>query len=465
MSVLISGSIQPCHAQEPACMASFQTSTHTIASPEVTLLPAPEAWPAEFSTPHTEQAIQARTQLGLPTDRPIIASGHQPIAFHPGIVSKLIALDHWSKVTGAAPVWIVPDQDIVDPALIRVPIQDDGSLRTAHIRIGGESDVASPSASRAPITIRPDLPEKLESLGTWISGYEHETSLARQFASATIGMLCETLDIEEPELIYASDLLATDACMGLLDAMLDDPVRAIESYNACVDRFPDAGVRKLSLSENQIELPFWRLEGDTRVPVFVELGSESVFDRSSLIPRGITMTAIMRASICDFFIHGTGGYEYDQITEAWVSDWRGQSLATIAGATATMTLDLEIADMPDPDRVVWEAHHARHDPAMLGDPEAAEEKRALVEAIAKSKGDGDRIRRAELFAQLQRVLEDSRTKNAESLTKFANASMSAQESRELHRIATDRTWAFPLYSDVQLRSLKEAVTRALSGED
>ncbi len=444
-------------------MAPKKTSTHPPELAEIALLPAPDAWISDIRAPSSEQAIQARIQLGLPTDRPIIASGHQPILFHPGIVAKLIALDHWSKETGAVSVWIVPDQDVVDPALVRLPKQDGESLTVETVRIGGESIEHSPAASQPAIAINADLPEELESIGSWLMGYEHEPSLARQFAIATIGMLCEQLDLQEPTLVFASDLLSTDAGSGLFDAILADPKAAIESYNASVEKFPDAGVRVLSMTENRIELPLWRLDENGRVPVFVELDSDSGFDRSNLIPRGIMMTAIVRAFACDLFIHGTGGYEYDQITEAWIANWQGLSLAPIAAATATMRLEFELPTTQDPDRAVWAAHHARHDPAMLGDFDAADQKLALVDEIAESKINGNQNHTAKLFAQLQQLLVETRSNHAGAIDGFDAASRAALESLEVREIANDRTWAFPLYTDQQLQSLKDEVIRALGG--
>lgn len=427
---------------------------------EIALLPSPEAWPAGLVVPESEHAINARAQLGLPIDRPIVASGHQPIVFHPGIVAKLIALDHWAKKTGAAPVWIVPDQDIVDPALIRIPKQAGDSLSVEEIRLGGEPNHQSPVASLPPISINADLSVQLETLGSWLMGYEHEPTLARQFASATIGMLCEQLDLEEPTLIYASDLLQHDAASTLLDAMLKDPAAAIRSYNTSVERFPDAGVRPLSVTDTEIELPFWRLEGAARLPVFVQT-DQTGFDRPNLIPRGLMMTAIMRSFLCDLFIHGTGGYEYDRITEHWLNEWQGQELAPITAASATMTLGFDLPVAQSPEQATWLAHHARHNPAMLGDKVAAQRKSELIEAIAQSKANGTKHITAQHFSDLHRFLEETRAKNADEIRRLDEASKKAQQSRITQEIASSRTWAFPLYTDGQLQSLKAKLVRAL----
>jgi len=431
---------------------------------EIVLLPKPDAWPADLVAPTSTHAIQARTQLDLPIDHPIVASGHQPILFHPGIVAKLIALDYWAKKTGAAPVWIVPDQDIVDPGLIRIPEQSGGSLTAEDIRLGGEQNHQSPAAILPPIPINADLYDRLEPVGSWLMGYEQESSLARQFASATIGMLCEQLDLEEPTIIYASDLLQLEATSLLLDGMLNDPLAAIHSYNTSVARFPDAGVRPLTMTDTHFELPFWRLEGNARVPVIVQ-SDQSGFDRTNLIPRGLMMTAIMRAYLCDLFIHGTGGYEYDRITEHWLNDWQGRELAPITAASATMMLDFDLPTFQDPNQAAWIAHHARHNPALLGDQEAAQKKADLVAAIARSKANGDQLTTSRLFAQLHHLLDETRAKHAGEIHRLDEAFRIAQQSRESQEIASSRTWAFPLYPDEQLQSLKAEIIRALDSAE
>jgi len=430
---------------------------------EIVLLPGETEWPTSLSAPSSSTLIKARTQLGLPADSPMIASGHQPIVFHPGIVAKLIAMDHWAKKTGSATVWIVPDQDVLDPALIRVPGMDGDVLTVTSIRLGGEPNELSPVAIIPPIAVRQDLPEELESIGTWLMGYEHESSLARQFASATIGMVCERLGIDEPRLMYASELLGIEAGSVLIDAMLDEPRRAIESYNRSVARFSDAGVRPMSISDDRIELPLWRLEDGGRSPVFVDPAHIEGVDRSNLIPRGLLMTGVMRSVFSDLFIHGTGGDHYDHITEHWFLDWLGQPLAPAVAVSATMRLGFDLPTTLDPDRAMWNVHHARHDPAMLGDESAAQKKTDIVNAINASKSKDDHAQSARLYTELHKLLSRVRVEHAQKLAEFDAAAERAQHARQTLALANDRTWAFPLYSDAQLQILKAEIVGALDG--
>ena len=429
----------------------------------ITLLPLEKHWPRELRIPDSESALKAREQLGFPTDRPIITSGHQPIVFHPGIVAKLIALDHWSKETNAHPVWIVPDQDVVDPASIRIPVKnEDGTLNERIIRLGGEPNDSIPSCMLPPIEIADDLPEELIQLGEWIAGYTHEPTLARQFASATTGLLCEELDLIEPTIVYASELLDTQAGESLLDQLLDDPRSAISSYNAQAERYPEAGVRPLALTEFKAQLPLWRVDERGRDHASIDLDEPGSFNRKELIPTGLLMTAIMRSAACDLFIHGLGGMDYDQITEHWMRDWIGVDLSPMVGASASVYLDLGIdPNLPDPQRAVWEAHHARHDPAMLGDRDAAHQKQALIEQIEHARKQADRATASVLFSQLQTLLKQVRTTHRDQIERFDALALASKARSETQKLAMDRTWAFPLYSKSKLLDLKDQITRSL----
>ncbi len=446
-------------AQEAERMAHSSPRTLQTA---VQLLPDPGSWISELTIPTEQSALNARSAMQLPTDRPIVASGHQPILFHPGIVSKLIVLDHVSRATGSASVWIVPDQDAVDPSLVRTPIETDGFLEEGSVRLGEDLIGSSPACSQQAIEISDEhLPEQLKEIASWLMGYEHEESIAKQFASATIGYLCDLLDLEQPTIVYASELIPAGAGDGLVDAILDDPRAAISAYNASVAEFPEAGVRPLEMNDTYVELPFWKIEGTSRTQVRVR--EKEPVDKSGLIPTGLLMTAIMRSQLCELFIHGLGGYEYDQITTDWISTWLGKDLAPIVGASATLTLPFEHDhEIPSPERAAWNAHHAKHDPAMLGDHAAAEKKHELVQAIARSKSQGTTQETAQLFAQLQALLAETRSAHAPILKQLQSDASIAHRAAQTVELANDRTWGFPFYTKDQLRALKDTVIHALS---
>src|SRR6185295_16354495 len=108
----------------------------------------------------------------------------------------------------------------------------------------------------------------------------------------------------------------------LLDRMRADRAACTLAYNRAVARHPSAHVRPLIEEPGRTELPLWRMpdqQGRPRLPVFAS--DLPGLDPSRLAPRALLMTALVRLEACYLFIHGTGGGQYDRITEAWLSGW------------------------------------------------------------------------------------------------------------------------------------------------
>jgi hypothetical protein len=232
----------------------------------------------------------------------------------------------------------------------------------------------------------------------------------------------------------------------------------VESYNAAVGERPAAGVRPLAAdpARGRWELPLWRIAaGEPRAAVYIERGQ--ALDPARHGPRALLMTGLLRAAGCDLFIHGTGGGIYDQISERWLGRWLGMTLAPSAVVSATLRLDLGLGGMT-PGRAqaaVALAHRARHDPALLGDPDAAARKRELVQRIdALERGDPAR---APLFARMHRALEEARAGAGErlaALDRSADAAAALLRSRDA---LEDRTWSCVLPQPAAIARLCERV--------
>src|SRR5690606_18211638 len=93
-----------------------------VAAEAVTLRPDPARWRTIITGARVPPATAAdRAAVGLPADRPVVLSGHQPTLWHAGILAKLLAACELAAATGAAAGWIVPDADESDPTTARVP--------------------------------------------------------------------------------------------------------------------------------------------------------------------------------------------------------------------------------------------------------------------------------------------------------------------------------------------------------
>ncbi|MCA9302896.1 MAG: hypothetical protein KC996_02110 [Phycisphaerales bacterium] len=429
----------------------------------VTIQPGWVDWEAALSHPNTSEEARAdRAMLELPTDGPVVMSGHQPIVFHPGIASKLAALMVAAEQTKSGALWVVPDQDAVDPLLVRVPEGRGDSLRERTVRLGPMvvSGVASASLPSVQ-SIEMPLPEHLEPLRERLLAHAGEPTLARQVALATIPLAAEWLGVGTPTIVFASELMRTHGVRGILDAIERDAHAAVDAYNDAVRAHGDAGVRPLLAEGDRVELPLWRARrGSARVVVFAdELGS---IPEGELLPRGLVMTGGARRTLGELFIHGTGGWAYDKITERWLQDWLGEANAPIALVSATQRLDLfDGGDAIDPEEALWRAHHARHDPGLLGDDAAAAEKQLIIERINETKGSGGDP--SELFAGLQRLLQAYRSEHADELAEIERRADNAKKHRMAYELAMDRTWPFVNFDRESGLALTERVRSAMGG--
>lgn len=391
-------------------------------------------------------------------------SGHQPTLWHAGILAKLLAVAEFSRVCDARGVWIVPDMDDVDPTAVRVPRGrgESASAQAVSILSGDATPPGIPAGSlppRTPASADPALPGLAEALAE----FRDEPSLAMQVGRAVVRLACRRFGVEEPVVLAASGLLKAEAWGALVRAMTVDPRACAGAYNDAARAHPDAGVRPLLIDGSRLELPLWRARaGLPRLPVFSDQLASVPADE--LRPRALAMSAIVRAVLCDLFIHGLGGERYDPATDAWLTVWGGASasaprwwLAPTAVATADALADLGVDPdaLPDPAVARWRAHHARHDPTMLDDADAAQAKRDILGRINAAKAHGEDP--AYAFADLQGLLGRFRADHAGRLAELDARAERAVKLAGVRELARDRSWPWPVLAPETLDALHRMI--------
>ncbi|USN98729.1 MAG: hypothetical protein H6810_11270 [Phycisphaeraceae bacterium] len=436
--------------------------------PEVVLDELLATWTPTHRGAADARATQFRRELGLPTDRPIVMTGHQPTFWHPGILAKYLAAGAIAERTGAAPAWCVPDQDVVEPGRVRVPVRAGEHHSTAgswaveeHDLLAWPGDVSTvPAGARAAGSLTDRAPNGFEPVAERLRVHASEPNAARQAWRAHEDLLIGRLGLPEAPTVYATDLNRTALFVELAAQMRRDPAGCVRAYNAGVLAFPDAGMRELicDTRHGRIELPLWRLgRGAPREPVYShELGD---IDLAAVTPRALLLTGLLRLAGCDLFLHGTGGGAYDRVTEHWFKAWLEETLAPAGVVSATVRLNLGVPDVTRADlaRAVWRAHHARHTPAMLGDEAAQREKEALVGQIRSAQ----RNERAALFARLHDLLAEVRRGHAPALDAFDQNVLGIGAALADRTIADDRTWSWMLHDDATLLRLCNEIRRRL----
>lgn len=444
-------------------------------APALTLRPDARGWVRALraATPTPAKAA-ARTELGLDPDGPLVMSGHQAEWWHPGILAKWLAADAAARATGpsARTAWVVVDQDSNVPWIVAYPTRDakGGLVRAAWDLSAGALHAADvPTACLPPVrpphpptTPFPFVHDGLAAIGRSLLAHAHAASVAAQCTAA----LREAAGSRLPPtpVVFAASLHRLSALRDLIDRIAADPGACVRAYNEAVARHPAARLRLLDVSPSRVEVPLWRLTpGRPRRRVFAHELADT--PREELAPRALLMTGVLRLAVCDLFVHGLGGEVYDPVTDEWFAAWLGHAarLTPTAVASATRTLPLG-ADPPTPaqiDAARWIAHHARHDPAVLGDADAAAAKARALAAVRAARGKPARLA---AYRALQAELAAYRDRRAADIAQARSQADALAAQRHAAAVAHDRTWPFPLYPPPLLDALADEIGRAFGLE-
>jgi len=425
----------------------------------------------------------------------VVATGHQAGFWHPGILAKYLALDAAGESFRAdALVELLVDQDVNDLRTLRVPLIDsDGVLTECGFpwTHWPEDETALPTGRQPPILAEPGawrLPRggtfamapneaQCRVMGRSLVLRRTAPSRAVQFALAA-GMLRDVgfanramppLDrpADDPWrarrfLIEASSLATTSLWRALMAQLRLDPRAAWEAHNHAVAGYPDAGIKPLEhRPSGGCEIPCWLItDHGKRHRAF-----EHDLRRSGAVlwPRALLMTAVVRLGLCDLFIHGTGGYEYDRITENWFADWLGVTLAPRTMVTATMTLDVdrEPIDARKLARALWLKHHVPFNvDRFLDDPQPLRERTAMLREIESLPRRASQ--RRELFKRMRSHQHRLAAEHSEIIESASETLRLTRRRMGEAALINDRTWAFPLHPHSALNGLRDSIRAAFN---
>lgn len=413
----------------------------------------------------------------------LITTGHQAQLWHPGILAKDIAMDIAAQRFGTRRLHLIVDQDINEAWRLDVPYVQDERLRVRSLLLADQLP-GVPTGYQAPADIT-EVQRRLAGVDSPLTASLLRAfkklppceSLAEQVA-AVLARLKKPFAGDIP-IMLVSDLVGWPAYEAIVMRMLKEANDCVSAYNKAVSQHPEAGMSPLIVSRDFVELPLWAVAWEQpRRRVFADLtDSQPVFvfddgepidrDQFALLPRALLLTAVMRACLCDLFIHGTGGLVYDRITEQWWGDWAGDTLAPMAGATANVYLNLDapIADQADLTRAVWQKHHLPHnlDRALNLTGHLVERKREL---LAHMDDDRDKARRRDAFRELKQINRELAEQHPDQLQAADRALARARAGVGNTNIAGRRDWCFALYPEEDLHDLRRMIEtgRAVPGE-
>jgi hypothetical protein len=462
----------------------------------LTLAPPPAQWLAAVrARTGSPRAASFRAQLNLPTDRPVVMSGHQATIWHPGILAKRFALSAAAEHAAAHAVWLVVDQDPEDPSTLHYPARSasDAPLRTQawtwappRVAMLCKADVppcAAPAFLPAPIPdadapALPGTPAALLAIHTALHAEALVApSLAVQLASTAERLIAPYAP--RVQLLYASQLARTDLFIELASRMARDPRACAAAYNRAIAATRASRIAPLRSDDRACELPLWHIASPeqprrrvyaSELPKLLASSSTS----ASLLPRALFMTGLLRLAGCELFIHGLGGAGpdaasgYDRVTDHWFNEWLGpdyfghQLLAPVVTTTATVTLPL-LTKPPVTEQTLrtaqWKLHAARHNPRLLLDVVAAARKQQHIAAIAGSRSRADRKRE---YLAMHTELTDYRQHVQQQLATLNSEILDITSRLRDQAIATKRDWPFPIYPSTEITALRERITQAFT---
>jgi len=457
-------------------------------------------------------AFSARigTEVDAPgsPDQPIVATGHQPDLYHPGVWIKDFLLQRLADETGASAVDVIVDSDAFEALSVSSPCLRPGVHRcTQYLAITSRD--ACYACTAVPSLCEVDdwmeaVSYQLESLpASAIESHFAQFAEAMKSARGDAHNLAEftTFSRRRYEAAAGTRYLELPATrMGRTEAFAAFVVeialgaerfhaayngaladyRAMNKTRSAAQPFPD-----LERDGHRFELPLWLIDAHERQGVWCEhVGGEVLLlgddgrniatlpsdpeaaiavlhaADATLAPKALALTLFVRAFVCDLFIHGVGGGSYDQVTDDVFRRYFGVEPPAFSVASITMYLPLGMHIVTDEEvsSAREQLNRLAHNPdALLGEVEfdsAAErtraldlaaEKATLVTAIAAPGAD-----KKALGIRIREVNADLGTLLA-PLRQSLEARLASLESQQAaSEILTDRTYALCFWSPLEV---------------
>lgn len=389
-------------------------------------------------------------ELSLPAGL-LVAAGHQPEWWHPGIVAKFLWARATAASTDAAVAWLLVDTDLRDPCEFRFPARTADGLRASTHRLGPRLAPGCAPAGLPPCvppsdpwpTGEPALPcvadglrRVRDAMSRHADAPDRAAQLARALAAAVPGLA------EPHATVRTSGLLSTSLGQALLDRAATDPRACARAFNAAVRLVPRVARTLAEDGPSGAELPFWTAgPGGARRGVAAGTLADLRRRGAPLWPRAFLTSLFARAALCDRFVHGTGAATYERATEAFATAWLGAALPPIDIASATLLLPFPPDGGPPP--VDAAARRRRwFDPAAVG-PGPSEWKRAALAEIAALPRGG--AARRDRWRRMHAQLAAERAARACDLAELEALAAADRGRARTAAVRADRTWPAVLH--------------------
>ncbi len=429
----------------------------------------------------------------------IVATGHQPQLFHPGIWVKNFLVDRLAVEAGATGIDFVVDSDAFDVLEAAAPCMQPRIHRCSAALARATKDACfacMPAPTSEVIdTFCAEVDSLLETLcsseprenfDVFCEAMRHAASAARTlgesvtFARRLYESPARTSYLELP----VTSVGGSRAFAAFVLDIATNVERFAAAYNGGLGAFREATASRsraqpfpdLDRHGGRYELPFWALGAGKRATVWVEQisGGRILFRADDevvgrfdgqdvesfvastkglgLAPKALTLTMFVRVFVADLFVHGTGGARYDRVTDGVIRSYYGIEPPPFVVASLTERLPLE-ADIVTDQQVsvaLERLNRFEHNPDAMLDladfTDSAEESRArtlaaekmeLTAAIARPGAD-----RKTLGSRIREVNDALREVLVPLGQELARAVEELRAARDASEILEDRTYPF-----------------------
>ncbi len=300
---------------------------------------------------------------------PVIATGHQPILYYPGIIFKNYFISKIAKETEGIPINFIVDSDTAEIS-IPVPYQKDNNYYKKIIKINNPEGYSfsnfKPSENNV-ILFFQEIEENIQLLDNknihkafhdYKNRFFDLFKENHHFIDTIILLRKEFEELNKIKLIdlKISGISKSIAFYQFAWYIIKNIEKFLDIYNESAEKNKKSNYQavKFLLHEKDVyEIPFWFISNFRRYPIYLKKKNNllSFFSENEdftfsintankkeeeivnmlknnliLFPKAITLTLMFRIFLCDVFIHGTGGVFYDKITNDIIKDFLNLNL-------------------------------------------------------------------------------------------------------------------------------------------
>ena len=328
---------------------------------------------------------------GLPTNREVVATGHQAVWHHCGILAKNYVAQVLARQVGGCCLHLVLDHDLYDTELALASEVASGEILINEVSIEEKRGTLSLELRPAPAF------EQLRQFLDSINGSDHHFCNAvwqecdnpcflgnaclnvADTVTSLQSMLYSSLGIE---MLYLPVSLMSESnlFMAFVVSIMRNAGTFANAYNDAIE-YKGGGrkgrsvklLKSLNVDSEKMmaELPFWLVTSSGErftLNVLIEQSGRIVFGTDSnasctfsltgdlepvdalrecliagnlrLRPKAVALTLFVRLNLCDFFVHGVGGAAYEAVTDRMIENYYGFSVSHYGVATASVLLSM-----------------------------------------------------------------------------------------------------------------------------